>query len=257
MRQGLVNANPVIGTERNKEHSRERVLTPSELRAIWTGLADDHFGDIVKLLALTGQRAGEIAALRWSEVQDGAIVFSGERTKNHRPHIVPLSKPAQDVIARQPRRLTETGGLRDLIFGIGDGPFSGWSNSKEKLDRRISDLVGKPLPHWTPHDLRRSVATRMAEELGIQPHVIEAVLNHVSGHKAGVAGIYNRSSYEREKRMALDLWAEHLMSIVDGGDRKVVSMSGRVINGPLTTGRGHHDAGRRTLLGIALGLPAR
>jgi integrase len=223
MMHGLVDSNPVMGTMRNREHSRERVLEPAELRAIWNSLADDHFGSIIKLLALTGQRAAEIAALRWSEIKDNAIVLPSDRTKNHRAHLVPLSKPARAIIEAQPRRTNSDGKPRDLIFGLADGPFSGWSNCKDKLDARIVKAAGKTLPHWTPHDLRRTAATQMAE-LGIQPHVIEAALNHVSGHKAGVAGIYNRSSYEREKAIALDLWAERLMAIVEGREANVVPL---------------------------------
>ena len=89
------------------------------------------------------------------------------------------------------------------MFGIGKGSYSGWSRAKEALDESA-----KVAP-WTLHDLRRSAATRMAD-LGVGPHIIEAVLNHVSGHKSGVAGIYNRSTYAEEKRAALDLWASHL-----------------------------------------------
>jgi len=83
--------------------------------------------------------------------------------------------------------------------------------SKATLDARI----GAAVPHWTHHDLRRTAATRMAE-LGIAPHIIEAILNHVSGHKAGVAGIYNRAAYETQKRHALASWADHLLAIVEG-----------------------------------------
>jgi len=224
MMQGLVEANPVIGTARNRERSRERLLEPVELRAIWNNLADDHFGAIIRLLALTAQRAGEIAALRWSELRDNAIMLPSDRTKNHRAHIVPLSAAARAIIEAQPRRDGIDGMQRDLIFGHGEGAFSGWSKTKEKLDAQITATTGKALPHWTPHDLRRTAATMMAEDLGIQPHVIEAVLNHVSGHRAGVAGIYNRASYEREKATALDLWAERLMAIIEGRDSNVVTL---------------------------------
>jgi integrase len=102
-----------------------------------------------------------------------------------------------------------------------------WSRSKARLDESLS------LPEWTLHDLRRSMATRMADSpddggLGIQPHVIEAILNHVSGHKAGVAGIYNRSSYRTDKREALEAWGKHRAVIAaqaNGGH--VASMRGR------------------------------
>ena len=221
--QGLVESNPVIGTARNRERSRDRVLEPAELRAIWNNLADDHFGAVIRLLALTAQRASEIAALRWSEVRDNAIMLPSDRTKNHRAHLVPLSAAARTIIEAQPRRTNSANELRDLIFGHGEGAFSGWSKAKEKLDAQITAATGKPLDHWTPHDLRRTAATMMAE-VGVQPHVIEAVLNHVSGHRAGVAGIYNRSTYEREKAVALDLWADRLMAIIEGRDSNVLTL---------------------------------
>jgi integrase len=212
--EGLVTSNPVTGTKRTEEKSRDRVLDESELRLIWNALGDDHYGAIIRLLVLTGQRAGEIAGLRWSEVKDDALVLPPERTKNHREHSVPLSEPARAVIEAQPRRPDHDGNLRELVFGFGQGPFSGWGKSKEILDRRIAEKIGHPLPHWTPHDLRRSFATHAAG-LGIQPHIIEVLLNHVSGFRAGVAGIYNRQAYDAEKRTALATWADHLLAIVE------------------------------------------
>jgi integrase len=221
--EGLIDANPVINTNRNQERPRDRVLSPAELRLIWKALEDDDYGAIIKLLALTGQRAGEIAWLRWSEILEREIALPGERTKNHRPHIIPLSDPARAILSARPRRTTADGKPRDLVFGIGDGPFSGWSKSKEALDARLEEAAGQPLPHWTPHDLRRSFATH-AGELGIQPHIIEAVLNHISGHKAGVAGIYNRAAYEPEKRAALARWADQLLSWVEGRKSNVTTL---------------------------------
>jgi integrase len=238
MGQGIADTNPVIGTARHDEQSRDRVLAPAELRAIWHALGDDDFGSIIKLLALTGQRAAEIAGLRWSEIADGAIVLPGERTKNHRPHIIPLSVAADAVINAQPKR-----NGRDLIFGRGKKPFSGWDKCKQRLNEKIKKASDKSLPHWTPHDLRRTFATYAggglpehelkkipardndaASGLGIEPHVIEATLNHVSGFRAGVAGTYNRSTYAREKKAALDLWAERLIAIVEGRESNVAAL---------------------------------
>jgi integrase len=85
--------------------------------------------------------------------------------------------------------------------------FAARGGEKLELDKACN------IKDWTIHDLRRTAATRMAD-LGIQPHVIEAVLNHVSGHKAGVAGIYNRSTYATEKRAALDTWGNHVQVII-------------------------------------------
>ena len=205
---GLVDHNPVDGAPRHEERSRDRVLTPDELRLIWNSLEDNEYGAIVKLLALTGQRLAEIGALRWSEIGADQILLPAERTKNHRPHIIPLSAPATAIIASQLKREG-----CDTLFGSEHG-FNNWSFWKERLDKTITQANGgMPIPRWTTHDLRRTAATMMADDLGIQPHIIEAVLNHVSGHKAGVAGIYNRASYLREKRAALNLWADRLLAI--------------------------------------------
>jgi integrase len=98
------------------------------------------------------------------------------------------------------------------VFGARGEGFSAWAYSKMVLDTRIA-TAGKPLAHWVLHDLRRTAATGMAN-IGIEPHIIEAILNHVSGHKAGVAGIYNRATYLEPKRAALAAWADHVTTIV-------------------------------------------
>jgi integrase len=229
MREGLAPSNPVINTNKREEKSRERVLSDSELRTVWLALDQDDYGAIIKLLMFTGQRANEIAGLRWSEIFDDQIVLPAARTKNGRVHIVPLADPARIILDALPRRTTSDGEPRDLVFGRGDGPFSGWSKSKERLEERILELIkadaGRAgLPHWVPHDLRRTVATRMAEDLKVVPHVIEAVLNHVSGHKGGIAGVYNRATYLAEKKQALAIWAEHLLAVVEGRNSNVTPL---------------------------------
>jgi integrase len=217
--EGLLDANPVQGTAKLDEGgSRERTLTPTELGELWSVLdaePNPQFTDIVRLLILTGQRREEIGGLRWNEIDldRGLVVLPPERTKNSRQHEVPLSHQARAILARQPKRKG-----RDFIFGIGQAGFSGWSKCKERLDqallaaRRQTNRKPKPLPDWRFHDLRRTAATQMAE-LGIQPHVIEAVLNHVSGHKSGVAGIYNRATYAEPMREGLQRWADWLDQI--------------------------------------------
>jgi integrase len=222
MQQGIVTQNPVANTGRFNEQPRERTLTDGELRDIWRSAGDDHYGSIVKLLMLTGQRADEIASLRWDEIGDGAITLPPARTKNKRLHIVPLSDPAVKILTAQPRRVSNSGALRVYVFGVGERGFSGWSKCKVRLDERIGASEASSAP-WVVHDLRRSAATGMSR-LGVQPHIIEAVLNHVSGHKAGVAGIYNRNTYEPEKRQALDLWADHIMALVEGRESNVTPL---------------------------------
>jgi integrase len=206
----LATNNPALGLP-----SRERVLDPGEIRQIWNACGDDDFGAIVRLLLLTGQRRNEIADLRWSEVDFGnaLITLPPARTKNKRQHIVPLSGPALDILKARPRAAE-----CDLVFGSGDRGFTSWSHSKRAFD----SVVGT-LPRWTLHDLRRSAATGMAD-IDVDPHVIEAILNHTSGGKRGVAGIYNRSSYERQTRVALGRWADHVLAVAAGRDSKIVPL---------------------------------
>jgi len=204
LEEGLVEHNPVVGTARRPERPRERVLTDDEIGAIWEATAGpgDH-NAIVRLLMLTGQRRQEIAAARWAEINFENAVWSipSDRTKNKRAHDVPISDQTLAILNRIAKREG-----RELIFGEAEGPFSGWSKSKERLDQRCS------ISPWRLHDLRRTVVTGMAE-LGIQPHITEAVVNHVSGHKAGVAGVYNRATYADEKRAALQEWGNHLAKV--------------------------------------------
>jgi integrase len=224
MGEGLVEANPVIGTTKRDEKKRERVLSPDELRLIWVHAGDDHYGSIIRLLALTGARANEIAALCWSEVRDDLVVLPPDRVKNGRTHEIPLSAAARAIIEARSQRTSMDGKPRDLIFGTGEGAFSGWSNCKNALNARIKKATGKALPDWRPHDLRRSFSTH-ANELGIaQPHIIEAVLGHVSGFRGGVAGVYNHATYRPEKRQALERWADTLLAWTEGRQSNVVSL---------------------------------
>jgi integrase len=217
--QGFVEHNPVAGTVPRKEKSRDRVLSPAELQAIWAATAgDDDYSAIVRLLLLTGCRANEIGGLAYGEIAGEKIVLPAARTKNGRDHIVPLSAPAQSILAARPRMFGA-----EFVFGRGqDRGFTGWSSCKVLIDARIKAAGAKVKP-WTNHDARRTMATMMAES-GVAPHIVEAVLNHVSGHKHGVAGIYNRASYENEKRVALALWADKLLEIVEGKARKVIPL---------------------------------
>jgi integrase len=133
------------------------------------------------------------------------------RTKNRREHIIPLSEPALRILLAQSPRVGADGSPCDLIFG--QGKNRDWSGGKADLDARIA-RDGKPLEPWTPHDFRRSLSTALHERFKVAPHVVETILGHVSGHKAGVAGTYNRSRYLDERRCALDLWARHIMGLI-------------------------------------------
>ncbi len=223
--EGLVDATPVLGTNKaTEEVSRDRVLARDELAAIWNEAGGGDYGAIIRLLILTGQRREEVGGMLWSEIDLDQSVWQigAERTKNGLAHDVPLSTRAIEILRTRER----TG--RALVFGSREGPFQGWSNAKSALDKRVfaklrtKGAYDAPKP-WRLHDIRRTVSTRMGD-LGVLPHVVEAVLNHISGHKAGVAGVYNRASYANEKRHALDLWAEHLAALVGGRASKVVAL---------------------------------
>jgi integrase len=210
--EGLADSNPVVGTNKaTDEIARDRVLDDGELRLVWLCAGKGQYGMIVRLLILLGQRREEVAAMRWSELDLDKRLWriAGERTKNGLPHDVPLPDAVIGLLAAHRGRPG-----RDLVFGEGTGPFQGWSNAKRALDARLQ--AAGMTAAWRLHDLRRTAATRMAD-LGVQPHVIEAILNHISGHKAGVAGIYNRASYSTEKKAALSLWADHVTAIASGG----------------------------------------
>jgi integrase len=188
------------------ETRRERVLSDKELAAVWsaTGKIGWPYGDAVRLLILTGARRTEIGDLRWSEIEGDEIKLSGERTKNGEPHSIPLSNAAKIVLQHVPRivdtdRVFTTNGKSSLA--------GGWSRAKYNLDElsKVKD--------WRLHDLRRTVATGF-QKLGVNLQTIEAVLGHTSGSRSGVVGVYQRHSFDAEKRAALDAWGAHVMALV-------------------------------------------
>jgi integrase len=204
---------PVDGTVKVDEaRPRDRVLSDEEIVKIWKAAPDNNYGRILKLLMLTGQRRHEIGSLQWSEVngEKNQLELPPERTKNSRPHDVPLSNPALDILSAAHR-------IHGYHFVFGRRGFNDWSKAKAELDK-VCGVKG-----WTVHDLRRTAATKMSD-LGVQPHIVEAVLNHVSGHKAGVAGVYNKSDYTRQIAVALARWSEHVLALVEGRQSKVVAL---------------------------------
>jgi integrase len=220
MRRGLHDgSNPVIGTDKLKERTRDRILTDAEIGVIWNALGDDNYGNAVRLLLLTGQRAGEIGGLRWSEINfnESLISLPAERTKNACPHSIPLSGPARDILSARPQTGPYVFGRHGIVA---------WSLSKRLLDAKIASAN---LAHWTIHDLRRTFATGL-QRLGIRLEVTEAILNHVGGNRAGVGGIYRRHDWATEKRQALDAWAAHVLAVVSGKRNKsnVTAIRGRV-----------------------------
>jgi len=183
---------------------RERVLTDQELRAVWQAATDYPFAAILRLLILTGQRRGEIAALRWEWIEERSITLPSYICKNGRTHTFPLSRMARDIVDALPRTNSPLlfPNLRDP-----ERPFNGFGKLKVKLDERAR-VTG-----WTLHDIRRTVATNLAA-LGTPIHVTEKLLNHVSGTVSGIAAVYNRHAYMDEMRGAIDAWEAKLARLL-------------------------------------------
>ena len=211
-------ANPVDGSHRPDDPApREHVLSPAELAAVWRACGDDDFGRIVRLLILLGSRRGEVGGMCWSELDldAGTWTLPAARSKNHRALTIAALPPAALAIIRSVPRCS-----RDQLFGNrGEAGFTGWSRSKLDLDRQLAGTV-RP---WRIHDIRRSVATGMAD-IGIAPHHVEACLNHFSGHRRGVAGIYNRAKYEIAIASALLRWSEHVLALIEGRESNVIAL---------------------------------
>jgi integrase len=206
--RNYIDLNPAIGIKRRAAIvSRDRVLRADELSAVWHACPDDDYGRIVRLLTLTGCRREEIAGLSWHEIdfEEREIRLPPERCKNARAHTIPLSDPALAILKTVARRHK-----RELLFGSGEGPFSGWSVAKKRMNARLGDTV-KP---WTLHDLRRSFATHCSDLDFAPPHIIEMALNHWSGSKAGLVAVYNRAKHDRERRELMKKWGAHIAALV-------------------------------------------
>ena len=172
--------------------------------AIWNALGSDDYGDIIRLLILTGARRDEIGSLRRDEINiaQKQIELPGSRTKGGVDHVIPLSSLALAILqARTPREDS------DFVFGRGEGGFSGWSQCKARLDARLD------LELWALHDFRRTLSTVMHERLDVAPHIVESIFGHISGHKRGVSGVYNRALYLDQRRDALERYANHIKGL--------------------------------------------
>lgn len=218
--RGILETNPCAGLKMPaKKVAREHVLDDGEVGRIWVaaGLMGYPFGTLTQLLLLTAQRRNEVTTMCWADLDlvEAKWSMPGRVTKNGVMHVVPLVPEVVEILTRVPK-------LDDVLLfpaRTGEGrTFTAFSKGKERLMRRAG------IEHFTLHDLRRTVATRMAS-LGVAPHVVERLLNHVTGILGGVAGVYNRYKYHDEVRAALSLWAAHVQqlaaaSIIRSGDSR-------------------------------------
>ena len=223
----VIAVNPLDGIKPPApERPRERVLTDDEVKLFWTACdrIGQPFGPLFQMLLLTGQRRGEVAGMCDGELDGAVWTIPAARSKNGDLHAITLPTAALDVLAGVERIKGKAG----LIFTTnGRTPVSGFTRAGNRLTAEMQALAdGVEIPAFTLHDLRRTAATGMAG-LGFPPHVVEAVLNHRSGTRRGVAGVYNRFAYTDEKAAALEAWGRHVLQLVEGRPRNVVPLTGR------------------------------
>jgi len=203
----IIGASPAIRLGRAEEQERERALSTDEIALLWPAFErlGYPFGKAMQLLLITGQRRGEVAGLRWADIDGDAWKLSGASTKSKQGHRVPLSSLALEIIESCPRH-----GEHVFTAGPGMGAIKGWYRGKLRTDLSLA----KPIPAWRVHDLRRSAATMM-RSIGIDRLVVSKLLNHA---ESGVTKIYDRFSADPEKAAAMERWANHLRSIIVGAE---------------------------------------
>ena len=216
--RGDIDRSPLEGIEAPPPvAARERVLSDDELAMIWAGCEElEHpFAGLIRLLLVTGQRRDEVASLDWSELQRGTCMWQlpSTRAKNGKPHLIPLSSLAISVLDGIAGK--KEWPSRGFVFSTtGKTPVSGFSKAKRRLDAYICRALGEKAAAepWRLHDLRRTLATGL-QRLKVRFEVTEAVLNHVSGSRSGIAGVYQRHDWKKEKAAALAAWGAHLRRI--------------------------------------------
>ncbi len=218
MRRGYIDANPILSMEKpTAPAARERVLNDDELRRVYQASEISHpiWAAFFKLLVLTGQRRSEVAGIMWEELDRATATWTipASRAKNAKAHLVPLAPAAVWLLDAQAGG-NEWPQRGYILTTTGRTPVSGISKAKAALDAAISS-EGRQLDPWRLHDIRRTVATGL-QRLGVRFEVTEAVLNHVSGSKGGVAGVYQRHDWADEKRTALEAWAGHVDRLMTG-----------------------------------------
>ena len=209
------------------EASRERVLSDTELAALWRAAdaSKDPFGRMVQMLILTGCRRDEVRGGRWAEFDLPARTWTipSQRTKNGRTHVVPLSDKAMAVLDSVPRISGKPG---FLFTKNGENIIGGLGLAKERLDKAMADKLGAVPEPWVLHDIRRTFVTGL-QRLGVRLEVTEAAVNHRSGSVSGVTAVYAKHTYANEKREALDAWARHVEAIVTGKPGIIVPFTGK------------------------------
>lgn len=211
----LVDSNPVTAVPRpGVERQRDRVLREDEIRTLWMALDAQpaEMAAAFKLRLITAQRGGEVVNMRWSDVDvaGGWWTIPAEHSKNKLPHRVPFTPPAIAILEALRARVDEALTARKAR-GHDDGkaPIYVLAGARGKRQRSAAAATFG-IPDFIGHDLRRTAASYMASA-GVSRLVISKVLNHV---ERGVTAVYDRHSYDAEKRTALETWARRLDAIL-------------------------------------------
>jgi integrase len=222
----VLEVNPFMGMKQpNEERTRERVLTPIEIKILWSNLHDADMSESIrnalKLILITGQRPGEVIGMHSSEIEKRWWTIPDVRSKNRQAHRVYLSDMAIEIIGEKNGYIFESPVHPANLIVTPPDPGKPYevrtmtSSIKNNLPHTpVSKVVDKlKIEHFVPHDLRRTMATMLAKN-GVPGDIIDRVQNHISKQKAGVGHIYNRYSYDKEKQAALVKWAKKLKEIV-------------------------------------------
>ena len=237
-RERAIDSNPCVSVPKPAPaKKRTRVLTDDELKIFWAACEElgTPFGSIYKICLLTGARLSEAAKMPRSELSKDGTTWNlpEERTKNKKPHIVPLPTQVQQTIADQPP-------IEGAFVFSHDGkkPVRAGSSVKEQLDKIMERIAGGPItPRIRIHDLRRTAVTNMGN-LGIRHDVIELAVNHISGIRGGIAGNYNFSDLLPERKEALQRWADHLEGLVTERSASVIPIDKGRRRGQAEAGHG-------------------
>jgi integrase len=210
LKEELIDSSPAMRLDRpGKEVERDRNLTSDEIRIVWNGFdrLGYPFGHLFKLLLVTGQRRGEVAGMKWSEISEDGWKLPNERSKNGKGHLIPLTGLAREIIATCPQ-------IADHVFiSRQNKPVSAFGDAQKRIKGDLEP--------WVLHDLRRTAATQW-RTLGIDKLVVSKLLNHTEG---GVTRIYDRYAADPEKSAAMERWANRLREIISGAPvDKVVQM---------------------------------
>jgi integrase len=203
LKEEIIEASPATLLDSpGQEVERERSLSADEIRRVWAAFdrLSYPFGSALKMLLVTGQRRGEVAGMKWSEIKDDGWHVPNERSKSGRGHMVPLSSLAREILSASPQ-------IGEHVFRTRkDRPVTGWADAKTRVDE-LADVKD-----WHVHDLRRTFATQL-RSIGVDRLVVSKLLNH---SEAGVTHIYDRYSADPEKTAAMERWANRLREIVSG-----------------------------------------